>query len=213
MALLERMSQRSTRKQMGCSNNFTRQSNKRWRLKQGSEDPCDINTSALRSLIRTLLITQALAVKKAEFLIDAFFVIPSILNWEFVHSKHPCPLRNLPKMFLRKRRWSTKMFAEMLCRLTSKIKLIMIRRLTLHSSRKQITCMICSRKQTIKGAKFHLQVFGGLAPTFFKRCSPIWHKQDASASLHAIASVHTQTIPTWYTDHASRMENWLGSEH
>ena len=32
--------------------------------------------------------------------------------------RHPFPLRKLPKMFLTKRRWSTKKFADMPCRLT-----------------------------------------------------------------------------------------------
>ena len=163
-------------------NDFTRESNKRWRLKHGSEDRCGMNTSALRSLITTYPITHILVLSQAECFMDGLLIMSWISNWEFVYSKHPFPLGKLPKMFLTKRRWSTKVFAEILSRLTSNVGLITTRRPTLQSSKKQITCMSYSRKQIIKGVKFLLRNFGGLALTLLKRCHQttiIWYAKLA----------------------------------
>ena len=44
--------------------------------------------------------THVLAVSQAEFFMDASLIKYWIQNWQFVQSKHPIPLRNLPKVFL-----------------------------------------------------------------------------------------------------------------
>ena len=126
-------------KQMRCSNDLTRQSNKHWRLKQASEDLCGINTAALWSSITIHLITQALDVSQTEFFVEVFLTLSRLWIWDFSHSKHPFPPRKLPKMSLIEDRRSNKMFAKMLCKLTSHTKLIRTKWLTLQSSKKQNT--------------------------------------------------------------------------
>ena len=129
------------------------QSNKRWRSKQSNEDHCAIYTSVLRSLVMILLITQALAVSQAEFIIDAFLTIDWVQSWEFAHNKHPFPLHKLPNMFLTKRRRSTEMLAEVPCKFRSDIKFITTKRPTLQISKERILYVSYNRKLIIYGAK------------------------------------------------------------
>ena len=68
----------STLKQMGYLSDLTRQSDIHWRLKQANGDHYGINTSALRSLITTSLITRVLAVNQAECFMDAFVILSLI---------------------------------------------------------------------------------------------------------------------------------------
>ena len=72
LGLLQSTPQQRTRKWVGCLDDLTRQSNKRWRVTQVTEDNYVKNTSALRSLNITFLITQVFAVSWAERFVDAF---------------------------------------------------------------------------------------------------------------------------------------------
>ena len=94
----------------------------------------------------------------------------SYQNWESLRSNSPFLLRKLPKMFLIKQKRSIELFAKMPCKLTSNTKILTTKKPTLQSSKKQIMCTSYSRKRIIKGVKFHLQKFSGLARTLLKRC-------------------------------------------
>ena len=79
---------------------------------QVSKNPCGIITSLLRSLITTLLITQAC-------FMDAFVIMSYIWNLGLVHLKHPYPIWKMLKTFSQKQKLSTKMVSKTLCKLTS----------------------------------------------------------------------------------------------
>ena len=70
-----------------------------------------------------------------------------------IRPQQPFPFRKLPKTFLIKRKWSTKMLAEMLCKLKSNKKANTTKRPTLQSSKKQIMFKYCNRKQIIQEVK------------------------------------------------------------
>ena len=117
--------------------------------------------------------------------------------------QQPTPTGKWPKIFYTKQKLSIKLLAEIPCKLTSNIKLITIKRLTLQRSKKQNMYTSNNQKRIIKEVKFHLQNFGGLAPTILKRCflttnicTQNWHQQDASASTYANASVHNPRTPS-----------------
>ena len=104
------------------------------------------------------------------------------LNLRIRPQQAPIPLTNLPKMFLIKHRWSTKMFAEMLCKRTSNTKLITTKRPTLQDSENQNIYTSYSRKLIIKAAKILLRNFGGLVLTLLKKCfllKFIWYSKLA----------------------------------
>ena len=68
------------------------------------------------------------------------------------------------------------------CKFTSSTKLIKTKRPTLQSSKKQNMFMSYSRKLIIKGVKFHIQKFCGLARTLLKMCyrtTNIWYAKLA----------------------------------
>ena len=186
-------------KQLACLDDLTRQLNKRWRLKQESEDQCGINTSALRSLIITLLTTHALAVSQAECFTDALLIKSQNYSWTFVHWRDLLLPRKLPKILLTKQRWSTKMFAKMLFRLLSNTKCILTKRSTLQSSKKQIMFMSYSWMQNIKGVKILLQNSGGLGRILLKKCyqtTNIWSaKLEPTRRKRFIASDCVSSYP------------------
>ena len=105
----------------------------------------------MRSLITKLLITQALAVSQAEFFMDAILALSWIQNWKFAHSKYPFPLRNLPQISLTRRRWSTKMFAEMSCRLKSNIKHITTKSQRFQAQRSRCICLCFTTERRLSG--------------------------------------------------------------
>ena len=75
----------------------------------------------------------------------------------------------MPEMFLTKRKRSNKVFAEMPCRLTSKVKLFTTRSVTLQSSKRQIVCMIYSRMQISKRVKNLFADFRWIGPYFIEK--------------------------------------------
>ena len=188
-------------------------------MRLANEDHCGTNTSALQSLKITLFITQVLAVSQAECFTAVFSTIFWIWNWEFAQSNNPFQLRKMPKTFMIKRRWSTKMYAEIQCKLTSHRKRIATKRPTLQSSKKQNMSMFYSRKRIIKWVKFHLQNFSGLALTILRRCyltTNTWYAKTAPARRKCLTvcecvSSHP-TNPSRQTNHATRIKPRTGSE-
>ena len=66
-------------------------------MKQLSEDKCGINTSVLRSLITTLLITQVLAVSQTEFFSVRILYNALDLKLEFRPQQAPIPISQIPR--------------------------------------------------------------------------------------------------------------------
>ena len=133
--------------------------------------------------------------------------------------QRPILLRKKLKNLLTKQRWATKMFAKMVCRLTSEIKHITTKRPTLQNSRKQTIFMSCCRKPIIKEINPFTE-FRWIGPYNIEKVltkqnlsgTQSWHQQDANASPHAIASVHTQITSTRSDNQTSRMVIWSGSD-
>ena len=88
----------------------------------------------------------------------------------FNHRKLSLQTYRLPKICLNRRNWFSKTSAKMPCKPTSNTKRIMTKKPMPQHLNKPITFTYYSQKQITTGAKFPLQIFGGLKHISLKKC-------------------------------------------
>ena len=96
--------------------------------------------------------------------------------------QQPIPTSQIAQEFLNKQKRSIKMFARIQCKHTLNTRPTMTKKPTLQNLKKQNMCTSCNRKRIIKVAKFHSQIFDGLARTLSKnsyQITIIWYEKLA----------------------------------